>query len=246
MALPRLSNVKDSLTCGFPVYLCWALGLEISCLGLEILLTGIDLSASKQKGIDGSVVYCFFKLSLYISSFLIICVFVAAWGLSLVVSRGCPLLQLTGFSFLLQSTGFRRMGFGSRSTGAPWLQRAALGHVGFSTCSTQAQKLWRMGSVAPHHVESSWMGDLTHGPCIGRQIPFHWATREVRLFTSYCQFVLPILDIKYNVLVSELFWLKKREDAIYCFQVIHLSCTNWANRNRTPVVQTPSNDTFWN
>ena len=169
------------------------------------MLTGIDLSASKQKGIDGSVVHCFFKLSLYISSFLIICVFVAAWGLSLVVSKGCPLLQLTGFSFLLQSTGFRRMGFGSRSTGAPWLQRAALGHVGFSTCSTQAQKLWRMGSVAPHHVESSWMGDLTHGPCIGRQIPFHWATREVRLFTSYCQFVLPILGIKYNVLVSELF-----------------------------------------
>ena len=244
MALPRLSSVKDSLTCWFPIYLCWALGLKISCLGLEMLLTGIDPLVPKQKGIDCSIVYCFFKINLYISLFLIIWVFVAAWGLSLVVvSRGYSLLQFTGFSFrwllLLQSTGFRHMGFGSCSPGA-------LGYVGFSSCGTQAQKLSHMGSVAPHHVESSWMGDRTHGPCIGSQIPFHGATREVWLFTSYCQFVLPILDIKYNVLVSELFWWKKREDEIYCFQVIHLLCTNWANRNRTPVVQIPSNDTFWN
>ena len=173
--------------------------------------------------------------------------FVAAWGLSLVVSRGYSLLQRTGFSLRwllpLQSTGSRPMGsghWGSR------LQCAAQGYVGFGSCGTQAQTLWHMGLVAPHHVESSWMGDRTHGPCICRQIPFHWATREVWLFTSYCQFVLPILNIKYNVLVSELFSPKKREDAIYCFQVIHLSCTNWANRNRTPVVQIPSNDTFWN
>ena len=36
-----------------------------------------------------------------------------------------------------------------------------------------------LGSVAtPQHVESSWTRDRTLVPCIGRQIPNHWATRK--------------------------------------------------------------------
>ena len=36
----------------------------------------------------------------------------------------------------------------------------------------------RTGSVAPWNVGSSWSGDQTHVPCIGRT-PNHWTTREV-------------------------------------------------------------------
>ena len=55
-------------------------------------------------------------------------------------------------------------------------------HMGFSSCGTQArqsqlegsrvqaQQLWRMGLVAPPHVESSRTRDQIHVPCIGREI----------------------------------------------------------------------------
>ena len=36
-----------------------------------------------------------------------------------------------------------------------------------------------MGLVARWLVESSWTRDLTHVPCIVRQILNHWTTREV-------------------------------------------------------------------
>ena len=55
-------------------------------------------------------------------------------------------------------------------------------HIGFSSCGTQArqsqlegsrvqaQQLWRMGLVAPPHVESSRTRNQIHVPCIGREI----------------------------------------------------------------------------
>ena len=52
--------------------------------------------------------------------------------------------------------------------------------------SVQAQQLQHTGSAAPCHKGSSQTRDQTHVPCIGRQIPNRWTTREVfnRLFTS--------------------------------------------------------------
>ena len=41
------------------------------------------------------------------------------------------------------------------------------------------QELWCTGLVALQHVESSQTRDWTCVPSIGRQIPVHWATREV-------------------------------------------------------------------
>ena len=38
-------------------------------------------------------------------------------------------------------------------------------------------KLWNAGRVAPQHVES-WTRDQTHVPCISRQTPNPWTTRE--------------------------------------------------------------------
>ena len=41
-----------------------------------------------------------------------------------------------------------------------------------------AQELWCLGLSAPWHVGSSWAGDPTCVPCIGRQILSHWTTKE--------------------------------------------------------------------
>ena len=92
------------------------------------------------------------------------------------VSRGCSSFRRLGFSsqcfLLLQSTGSR--------------------HAGFSSCGTQAQELWLMGSrvrvqwlwsmglVALWHVGSSWSRDRTPIPCVGRLILIHCATRDVQ------------------------------------------------------------------
>ena len=62
-------------------------------------------------------------------------------------------------------------------------------------CRAQAQWLWHMGLVAPQHVGSSRTKDQTCVSYIGRQIPYHWATREVlyiyllTIWSSYLQTV---------------------------------------------------------
>ena len=48
----------------------------------------------------------------------------------------------------------------------------------------ELQKLWCMGLSVPWNVGSSWTRDQTHVPCIGKQILYYWATREVwKLFS---------------------------------------------------------------
>ena len=61
------------------------------------------------------------------------------------------------------------------------VEQWALGHSGFSSCSIRAQQLWCTGSADPQHVGSSWIRDRTHVSCIGRQILYHWTTREALL-----------------------------------------------------------------
>ena len=59
------------------------------------------------------------------------------------------------------------------------LRSTASGACGLSGCNAGAQWLWRLGSVATWHVESSQTRDSTCVPCIGRQILNNWTTREV-------------------------------------------------------------------
>ena len=59
-----------------------------------------------------------------------------------------------------------------RGLSGTWAQKLAPGS------SAQAQKLQRTGLVVPQHVGSSQTRDQTHVSCIGRQILYHWATRE--------------------------------------------------------------------
>ena len=58
-----------------------------------------------------------------------------------------------------------------------------LWHVDSRACA-----VWCTGLVALRHMESSWTRDQMHVPCIGRQILYHWTTREVQL-DSLCYFV---------------------------------------------------------
>ena len=71
---------------------------------------------------------------------------------------------------LLLNTGSRCTGFSSCGT---WAQQ-----LWFPGSRVQAQQLWRTGLVAPWQVGSSWIRDRTRVSCIGRQILYHWATRE--------------------------------------------------------------------
>ena len=116
-------------------------------------------------GLYLSRLWFFLKINLFILFiyFWLRWVFGAACGLSLVAaSGGYSSLQYAGFSLrwllLLWSTGSR--------------------HAGFSSCSMQAQQLWRMGLVAPWHVGSSRTRARTRVPCIDRRILNNCATRE--------------------------------------------------------------------
>ena len=58
------------------------------------------------------------------------------------------------------------------------LQAHGLQQLWLTGSRAQAQKLWRMGLVAPRHVGSSRTRAPTHVPCIGRWILNHCTTRE--------------------------------------------------------------------
>ena len=108
-----------------------------------------------------------FNKFIYLFTYWLHWVFVAARGLSLVVaSGGYSSLRYVGFSLwwllLLQSTG--SWCADSSSCGLWALERR--------------QQLWRTGLVALQHVGSSWARARTHVPCIGRWILNHYATKE--------------------------------------------------------------------
>ena len=73
--------------------------------------------------------------------------------------------------------------------GFSWCRTQAPGHVVLSSCSSRALEpalsggggTWLSCSMAPG---SSRTRDQTLVPCIGRQTPDHWTTREVRLSFS--------------------------------------------------------------
>ena len=96
-------------------------------------------------------VTCDFSFLIYWYIYWLLWVFVC--GLSLVeMSRGCSVWTSHCSGLLLQSTGS--------------------GSGGLSDCGTWA---------ALRHMRSSWTRDRTGVPCIVRQSPNHWTTREVPL-----------------------------------------------------------------
>ena len=112
----------------------------------------------------------FFFLKIYFLICWLWWVFVAVWGLPLVVaSRGYSSLRCVGFSL-------------------QWLLllwNASSRHLGFSSCSCTSLALetgswwWHTGLVGLWHVGSSRPRDQTSVPFIVRQILNYWTTREV-------------------------------------------------------------------
>ena len=97
-----------------------------------------------------------------VSVFWLLYVFVAVRGLSLAAeSREHELLS--GLSAVVWASlcgSFSlRQSMGSRAHRLQWL--------------------WHMGLAALWHVESSQIRDQTCVPCVGRQIPIHFTTREI-------------------------------------------------------------------
>ena len=76
---------------------------------------------------------------------------------------------------------------------------------------------------------SSWPRDWTHVPCIGKQILYHWATREVQLYihshTIYVQtytiyiFLIFFIYSQNFLVISKQMWLK------FYLQERQLRCT---------------------
>ena len=66
------------------------------------------------------------------------------------------------------------------------------------------QSLQHTGLVVPWHTGSSWARDQTRVPCIGRQIPNHWTTKDFPVyfvidFISYSSFIFTVkLSRKYR------------------------------------------------
>ena len=85
---------------------------------------------------------------------------------------------------LLQSTGFR--------------------HRSFSSCYTQAQKLWLMGLVAPKHGESTQTRGQTCVPSINRWILNYWATRKVLNILIYFKSMILSKTVEPYILVPSL------------------------------------------
>ena len=58
----------------------------------------------------------------------------------------------------------------------------------------QAQLLWHTGLAAPWHVGSSLTGDWTCVSYVGRQILYHWVTRDIQaiILHSICPHWCPV------------------------------------------------------
>ena len=60
-----------------------------------------------------------------------------------------------------------------------WGLLIAVASLGTGSRARGFRWLWCTGLVALQHVGSSWIGDQTCVPFIGRQIRNHWTTKEV-------------------------------------------------------------------
>ena len=73
----------------------------------------------------------------------------------------------------------RTWAFPSCRGGLHWLRRAGIPVRGAQVPGVKASVVAAQGLAAPRHVESFQTRDQTHVPCVGRQIPNRWTTREV-------------------------------------------------------------------
>ena len=107
-----------------------------------------------------------------------------------------------GFYLVVASRGYSGCGAkASHCCGFSYCGAWALGRSGFSSCSSQAleHRLSSCGLQAlllHSNVGSSWIKDWTNVSCIGRQILYHWATREALLLGFWRTVLLKNFSLK--------------------------------------------------
>ena len=83
-------------------------------------------------------------------------------------------------------------------------------------------KVWHMSLAAWQHIESSQTRDSTPVPCIGRQILYHWAIREVFTYLLcmariHLLTLLPLLGVRTCCVPSSAHWVMGRGDDVCHF-----------------------------
>ena len=110
----------------------------------------------------------------------------------------CRLLCIRGTQASDRRGFSRSRGWGSAACGLQLWQRMG--------SRVQAQQLWWVGLLAPQSVGSSQTRVWTHVSCMGRQIPYHCATREALILYNknllsfceiYCALKMLSLDPRY-------------------------------------------------
>ena len=116
---------------------------------------------------------------------------------------------LPGFSLVVESGGYSLVGVQA------CCKEQTQEHLDFRSCGmwahqlqipgsgAQAQLLWHTGLVAPGPVGSSWTRNQTCVSCIGRQILYHWATREA-LSSFFFFFLISFYWLTFFIFI--LFW----------------------------------------
>ena len=104
-----------------------------------------------------------------------ICLFLAVLGLCWGLVSSCGAYVSCCGSFSCLEHGLQAM----QASGAGRVRSVAVAS-GLSSCSSWAREQ-RLNS----YLESSWIRDWIRVSCIGRQILYHWATREV-LWAGFC------------------------------------------------------------
>ena len=120
--------------------------------------------------------------------------FLAASGLHC-GARASLQLWRVGFLSLIVARGLQGMWVLQLCTGSRARGLCSLRHAGSLVEMRELSSWRRTDLVAPRHVGSQFPDqgsnptrDRTRVPCIGRQILYHWTTREVPVVTSYCGF----------------------------------------------------------
>ena len=101
----------------------------------------------------------------------------------------------TGFSLVAASGGYSQLRCADPSLRWLLLLRSTVSRAsvvaacGLRGCCSQAQYLWHAGLVALWHVGSSRTRDGTRVSCIGKQVLYHWATREASLWLKFLKYL---------------------------------------------------------
>ena len=97
--------------------------------------------------------------------------------------------------------------------------------AGFSICNFQAQKLRLMDLAGLRHVGSSGTRDQIRVSCIGRQILYHWATREAPSINIYIRYISSV-QFSRSVMFNSSWPQRRQHTKLPCPSLTPGACSN--------------------